>query len=69
MAQSAETIPAAQTPNAGEAVPENADLSRLDGPQKAAIILLALGSDYGQHIWGELDDDDVVAVSLAMSRR
>lgn len=43
-------------------------LETLDGPQKAAIILLALGSDYGQHIWGELDDIEVVSVSLAMSR-
>ncbi|MDH3580696.1 MAG: flagellar motor switch protein FliG [Hyphomicrobiales bacterium] len=68
MAEAAEKTPAADTPETLPAISEKADLSDLDGPQKAAIILLALGADYGQHIWSELDDDDVVAVSLAMSR-
>lgn len=39
----------------------------LTGPQKAALLMLALGSDYGAPIWLELSDDEVVAVSAAMS--
>ncbi len=44
------------------------DVDRFSGPEKAAILLLALGADYGKPVWSELDDDEVVAVSLAMSR-
>lgn len=39
----------------------------LTGPQKAALLLLALGSEWGAPIWTELSDDEVVAVSAAMS--
>lgn len=68
MAETEQNIPAPEIPEVVQAPPQFSDLNALDGPQKAAIILLALGSDYGQHIWSELDDNDVVAVSLAMSR-
>ena len=44
-----------------------ADLSVLTGPQKAAALLLALGTDWGSPIWQELSDDEVVSVSVAMS--
>lgn len=39
----------------------------LTGPQKAALLLLALGSEWGAPVWSELSDDEVVAVSVAMS--
>lgn len=42
-------------------------IDALTGPQKAALLLLALGSDWGAPIWTELSDDEVVAVSAAMS--
>ncbi len=45
----------------------NADISDLTGPQKAAALLLALGTDWGAPIWQELSDDEVVSVSVAMS--
>lgn len=48
--------------------PEEMDLSHVPGPEKAAILLLALGAEYGQPIWNELDDEEVITVSLAMSR-
>ena len=44
------------------------DLNALSGTEKAAILLLALGADYGKPVWSELDDGEVIAVSLAMSR-
>lgn len=48
--------------------PAVTDLSKLDGPQKAAVLLLALGAEWGQPIWQELSDDEVVAISMAMSK-
>ncbi len=43
------------------------DLESLTGPQKAAVLMLALGSEWGQPVWSELSDDEVVSVSVAMS--
>jgi flagellar motor switch protein FliG len=51
----------------GLAAEPRADVASLTGPQKAALLLLALGSEWGQPIWQELSDDEVVAVSIAMS--
>jgi flagellar motor switch protein FliG len=48
-------------------VDSQVDVSVLTGPQKAAALLLALGSEWGAPIWRELGDDEVVAVSVAMS--
>jgi len=48
--------------------PDNPELDSLSGPDKAAILLLALGSDHGQAVWKELDDEEVISVSLAMSQ-
>lgn len=42
-------------------------ISHLTGPQKAAALLLALGSEWGQPIWQDLGDDEVIAISVAMS--
>lgn len=42
------------------------DPSRLSGPEKAAVVLLALGEDhYG--IWSNLDDEEIKEISQAMS--
>lgn len=43
------------------------NLDEYSGTEKAAILLLALGNDHGHPIWKELDDDEVIAVSTAMS--
>lgn len=42
-------------------------IDALTGPQKAALLLLALGSEWGAPIWTELSDDEVVQVSSAMA--
>ena len=42
------------------------DYANLEGSQKAAILLLALGSETGP-IWEQLDDEELRDVSLAMS--
>src|SRR5438128_3127442 len=39
----------------------------LSGPKRAAILMLALGEQYGGKIWAMLDDDEVRQLSLEMS--
>jgi len=39
----------------------------MTGLKRAAVLLLALGNRHGQPIWEALDDDEVRALSLAMS--
>jgi len=48
-------------------VKEEVVVGPLTGPQKAAALLLALGSEWGRPIWEELGDDEVIAISSAMS--
>src|ERR1700748_2652561 len=43
------------------------DVSRLNGAEKAAIILLALGEEHMQ-LWESLDDEGIKEISQAMSR-
>ncbi len=40
----------------------------LDGEEKAAILLLALGKDFGEPIWESLEDDEIAEISIAMSK-
>jgi flagellar motor switch protein FliG len=42
------------------------DPAKLSGPEKAAVILLALGEDH-QNIWQALDDEEIKEISQAMS--
>ncbi|MES2342463.1 MAG: flagellar motor switch protein FliG [Pseudomonadota bacterium] len=42
------------------------DVARLSGPEKAAVILLALGEDHGT-IWQQLDDEEIKEISQAMA--
>src|SRR5882757_3495921 len=39
----------------------------LSGPKRAAILMLALGEQYGGKVWGLLDDDEVRELSMVMS--
>jgi len=38
----------------------------MTGPQRAAVILLALGAEYGREIWSSFDEDEIRLVSHAM---
>src|SRR5688572_7660528 len=40
---------------------------QLTGPERAAVLMLALGDQYGAKIWSLLDDDDLRALSITMS--
>jgi flagellar motor switch protein FliG len=39
----------------------------ISGPKRAAILMLALGEQYGGRVWSLLDDDEVRELSMAMS--
>src|SRR6201996_1772114 len=41
--------------------------ANIAGPKRAAMLMLALGEQYGGKIWQMLDDDEVRELSLAMS--
>ncbi len=41
-------------------------LDQMTGPQRAAVILLALGEEYGQPVWAALDEDEIRTISHAM---
>src|SRR3982074_1202083 len=40
---------------------------KLTGPERAAVLMLALGQQYGANIWGQLDDDELREISIVMS--
>ncbi len=52
--------------NPGQLI-EELNNSALTGPQRAAALMLALGSEWGRPIWQELGDDEVIEISAAMS--
>src|ERR1700709_913350 len=39
----------------------------MSGPKRAAILMLALGEQYGGKVWSLLQDDEVRELSMAMS--
>ncbi|MGB6395224.1 MAG: flagellar motor switch protein FliG, partial [Bradyrhizobium sp.] len=41
--------------------------AKIGGRKRAAILMLALGEQYGGKIWSMLDDDEVKDLSVAMS--
>ncbi len=47
--------------------PQNAKARPLTGPERAAVMMLALGDQYGAKIWGMLDDDELRELSIVMS--
>jgi flagellar motor switch protein FliG len=43
------------------------ELDEMTGPQRAAVLLLAMGAEHGAPIWQMLDEDEIRIVSRAMS--
>ena len=46
---------------------ENAAIRKLTGPERAAVLMLSLGEQYGAKIWNLLDDDELRTLSIVMS--
>ena len=49
------------------ATKNKADLTKLSGPDKAAVMLLALGEEHGAQLWEMFDDDEIRELSMSMS--
>ena len=47
--------------------PEPTSARMLTGPERAAVLMLSLGEQYGSKIWGLLDDDELRQLSITMS--
>jgi flagellar motor switch protein FliG len=47
---------------------QGATMDTLNGVQRAAVILLALGPDRGKPIWDEMEEDEIRAISQAMAQ-
>jgi flagellar motor switch protein FliG len=46
---------------------DNRNARELSGPERAAVLMLSLGEQYGGKIWGLLDDDELRQLSVVMS--
>jgi flagellar motor switch protein FliG len=46
---------------------ENASARKLTGPERAAVLMLALGEQHGAKVWTLLDDDELRQLSIIMS--
>jgi len=56
------TIAALATRQAGRA-----QTAKVPGPKRAAMLMLALGEQYGAKVWQMLDDDEIRELSIVMS--
>jgi flagellar motor switch protein FliG len=54
---------------AAAAAQQQAEASReLSGPERAAVLMLALGDQFGAKVWTLLDDDELRQLSIVMSQ-
>jgi flagellar motor switch protein FliG len=71
MAAAARRVPSAEIENVVATLSSRQHEQRparlLTGPERAAVLMLSLGDQYGSKIWGLLDDDDLRALSIVMS--
>ncbi len=44
-----------------------AQTAKVSGPKRAAMLMLALGEQYGSKVWQMLDDDEIRELSIVMS--
>jgi flagellar motor switch protein FliG len=43
------------------------DISKLTGPERTAVLMLALGEEHGQQLWQLLDEDEIKEITQMMS--
>jgi flagellar motor switch protein FliG len=66
--QKAETdIAALVATLAGRQAANGAGNRKLSGPERAAVLMLALGEQHGEKVWKLLDDDELRTLSITMS--
>jgi flagellar motor switch protein FliG len=52
---------------AGRQPKDGSGARQLSGPERAAVVMLALGDQYGEKVWKLLDDDELRQLSVVMS--
>jgi flagellar motor switch protein FliG len=52
---------------AGRQAQNGTSSRQLTGPERAAVLMLALGDQYGERVWKLLDDDELRQLSIIMS--
>ncbi|HKA70890.1 MAG TPA: flagellar motor switch protein FliG [Xanthobacteraceae bacterium] len=52
---------------AGRQAQNGTGTRQLSGPERAAVLMLALGDQYGERVWKLLDDDELRQLSIVMS--
>ena len=73
MAEAAASIQAETDETANQALVSLQNLSDgdeqpINGIERCAILLLALGKDFGEPIWSALEDDEIAEISVTMSK-
>jgi flagellar motor switch protein FliG len=48
-------------------LPEGVQKRQLTGPERAAVLMLALGEQHGSRVWNLLDDEELRQISVVMS--
>lgn len=48
--------------------PPSLSFDEMSGPQRAAVVLLALGEQYGKQVWASLDEEEIRIVSHTMAQ-
>jgi flagellar motor switch protein FliG len=43
------------------------DIRSLNGPERSAVLMLALGEEHSMHLWKMMDDDEIKEISQLMS--
>jgi len=61
------TLSAPRTAPAAPAAPAGQPAREMTGPERAAVLLLALGQDHGAKIWAQLDDEELRQLGVVMS--
>lgn len=67
-AQEAEIANAGLSPATIQSATSANPSEEIDGQERSAILLLALGKNFGEPIWASLEDDEIADISIAMSK-
>lgn len=49
-------------------LPAKDDINKLTGPERSAVLMLALGEEHGQQLWEMLDEEEVKEISQLISQ-
>jgi flagellar motor switch protein FliG len=62
------SIPRTRNASSEQSEPAVPSMAKLSGPERAAVLMLALGEQFGAKVWTMLDDDELRTLSILMSQ-